>query len=78
MKKLWCSLFIALALNAVFTLAQGLAPRGLAAGDNTSLQLNCHNPAKSQELKPEWTVIVSAVKLTVKQMNTSRWEISFH
>lgn len=76
MKKLLC-LFIALALNAAFTFAQALAPGGLAPGDNTWLQLNCHNSGNTPQLKPQHTVIISSVKPSIKQLSTNRWEISF-
>jgi hypothetical protein len=79
MKKLWC-LFIALALNAAFTFAQSLVPvqPEVPFIEPPWLQINCHNPAKNQKLKPQWTVIVTSVKPSIKQIGINRWEISFH
>ena len=42
------------------------------------LQINCNNPAKNQKLKPEWTVIVTSIKPSIKQIDINHWEISFH
>ena len=61
-------LFIALALNAAFTFAQ----------DAPWLQVNTHNPASDQTMKPEWTVIISAKKPSIRQLRDNRWEISFY
>jgi hypothetical protein len=62
-------LFIALALNVAFTLAQD--------AETPWLQLNCHNPANNVKLNPKWTVIVTSKKPSVKQIAVDRWEISF-
>lgn len=66
-------LFIALALNTAFTFAQALVPQ--PAQDAPWLQLNCHN--KTMEQKPEWTVIITSKKPSIKQIRTNCWEISF-
>lgn len=62
----WC-LIAACVLNTAFTFAQ----------DEPWLQLNSHNPANNAQLKPKYTVIISSVKPTVKQIRENRWEISF-
>jgi len=77
MKKLWCCLFIALALNTAFTYSQTLQPE-IPFIEPPWLQINCNNPAKNQTLKPEWTVIVTSVKPSIKQIDINHWEISFH
>jgi hypothetical protein len=77
-------LFITLLLNAAFTFAQGLIdPHPMLPippdiqWEPPWLQINCHNPAKNQKLKPEWTVIVSAMKPAIRQIDIHRWEITF-
>lgn len=67
-------LFIALGLNAAFT--QFIEPE-IPFQEPPWLQLNCHNPANNVRLNPEWTVIVTSEKPTVKQIDVKRWEISF-
>jgi len=72
-------LFIALGLNAAFTFAQTFVVQPeIPFIELPWLQINCHNPAKNQKLKPEWTVIVTSVKPIIKQLDINRWEISFH
>lgn len=76
-------LFIALALNAAFTSAQSLwltpnPPIPLNQPANTPwLQLNSHNPTRDRTLKPQWTVIITSVKPSIRQIAPKRWEIEF-
>ena len=71
-------LFIALALNAAFTFAQTLVPQPeVQFQEPPWLQMNVHNPARNQRLKPEWTVIVTSIKPSIKQIDVNHWEISF-
>ena len=71
-------LFIALLLNAAFTFAQGLAPGALGSTENIKwLQLNYHNPKGLNAFMPQYTVIITSARPTVKQLQTNRWEISF-
>jgi len=60
-------LVLVLAMNGMFCFAQDLP----------WLQLNCHSTVQTNGLQPKHTVIISAVKPTIKQIGTNRWEISF-
>ena len=59
-------------------LAIVLLTASVLAQDAPWLQLNTHNPTSNATLKPKWTVIISSVRPTVKQIDTNRWEIEFH
>ncbi len=65
-------LFIALALNAMFSYAEPLAQ-----SEPPWLQLNTHNPSNNATLKPQWTVIITSKKPMIKQIRENRWEIEF-
>lgn len=73
-------LFIALALNALFSYGQTLAPLAPPLEnlpDPPWLQVNTHNPSNNQSHRAEWTVLISSRKPIVKQIRTDCWEISF-
>lgn len=40
------------------------------------LQINSHSKPNERQ-KPEWTVIITSIKPSIKQIDTNRWEISF-
>jgi hypothetical protein len=70
-------LFIALALNVAFTLAQDTMQTEIPYRLPPWLQMNVHNASSRENLRPESTIIITTAKPQVKQIREKCWQISF-
>jgi hypothetical protein len=70
-------LFIALGLNAAFTLAQDTMQTEIPYHLPPWLQMNVHKAASRDNLRPESTVIITTARPEVKKIREKCWQISF-